>query len=169
MGLAARVKEELRAVLPPTLFFFVMLHIVAIIRVLMVKGTGLSVNTQLQVTVAALILGKAVLVADILPFINRYPENPLIDNAAWKTVIYLLVATLVHYLERLTDFWRQSDSLAAGYRKMVSEIVWPHFLAIEIILILLIVMYNTMHELARVVGRDKLVEMFFGPVRTTRR
>jgi hypothetical protein len=40
--------------------------------------------------------------------------------------------------------------------------VWPHFLAIEILLVVLILAYNTMHELVRVIGKDRVVEMFFG-------
>ena len=44
------------------------------------KGTGIAVTTPLQVTVAALILGKAVLIADHLPWINRYPDKPLAYN-----------------------------------------------------------------------------------------
>src|SRR5262245_32105782 len=160
--LSATIKEEFRAVLPPTIFFFVMLQIVAIIRTLMVRGTGLTVSSPLQVTVAALILGKAVLLADMLPLINRYPEKPLAYNVVWKTLIYLLVATLIHYLEHLVDFWRQTGSLVAGNRKLLAEIVWPHFWAIEIVLVLLILMYNVVHELVRVMGKDRVVEMFFG-------
>jgi hypothetical protein len=160
--LAEKFAEEFRAVLPPTIFFFVALHLVAMIRVLMLRGTGIPVSTPLQVTVAALILGKAVLIADHLPLINRYPEKPLAYNVVWKTVIYLVVATLIHFLERLVDFSRQAGSLAAGYPKMLAEIVWPHFFAIELILVVLILMYNTMHELVRVIGRDKVLEMFFG-------
>ena len=161
---AVRVGDEIRAVLPPTIFFFIMLHIVAFVRVLMLKGTGIAVSTSLQITVAALILGKAVLLADMLPFINRYPDKPLAYNIAWKTVIYAMVATLIHYLERLADFWRQAGSLAAANKKFFAEMVWPHFWAIEIILLVLILMYNTLHELVRVIGRDKAIEIFFGRV-----
>jgi hypothetical protein len=160
--LATKLKEEFEALLPPTIFFLVALHLVALIRVLMLKGTGIAVNTPWQVTLAALILGKAVLVADMLPFINRYPDKPLAYNVAWKTMIYVLVAMLVHYLERLVDFWRQAGSLIAGNQKLLAEIVWPHFWAIQIILVTLILMYCTMHELVRVIGRDKVLEMFFG-------
>ena len=159
---AARVGEEVRAVLPPTIFFFVMLQVVALIRALMLKGTGTAASTPLQVAVAALILGKAVLLADMLPFINRYPDKPLAYNIAWKTVIYGLVATLIHYVERLLEFWKQAGSLAASNQKFLAEIVWPHFWAIEILLVLLILMYNTLHELVRVIGSDKAMEMFFG-------
>jgi hypothetical protein len=74
--LTAKIKEEFVAMLPPTIFFFVALHIVALIRVLMLKGTGVAPMTSVTVAVAALILGKAVLIADMLPFINRYPHKP---------------------------------------------------------------------------------------------
>ena len=160
--LSTKLKEEFIALLPPTIFFFVMLHLVALIRVLMLKGTGIAANTPWQVTLSALILGKAVLVADLLPFINRYPDKPLIYNIAWKTMIYVLVAMLVHYLEHLVDFWKEAGSLVAGNHKLLAEIVWPHFWAIQILLVVLILMYCTMHEFVRILGRDKVLEMLFG-------
>ena len=162
--LSNKLKEELFALLPPTIFFFVALHIVAFVRVLMLKGTGISPLSSMSVAVAALILGKAVLIADMLPMINRFPNKPLIYNVTWKTLIYLLVATLIHYLERLVDFWRQAGDLVAGNEKLLSEMVWPHFWAIQIILLVLIVMYCTMHELVRVIGKEKVPRIFFGPI-----
>ena len=76
----AKVKEEFLAVLPPTIFFFIALHLVAFVRVLINKGTGLAPLSTISIAVAALILGKAVLIADMLPIINRYPEQPLIQS-----------------------------------------------------------------------------------------
>jgi hypothetical protein len=117
--------------------------------------------------VAALVLGKSVLIADLLPFINRYPEKPLVYNVAWKTAIYFLIAMLVHYLERLVDFWRQAGGLVAGNQKLLAEIVWPHFWAIQIFLLVLILMYCTTSEFVRVIGGDKVRRMFFGPLQKT--
>src|SRR5260221_11141478 len=162
--LSNKLKEEFFALLPPTIFFFVALHILAFVRVVMLKGTGISPVSTMSIAVAALILGKAVLIADLLPMINRFPNKPLIYNVAWKTLIYLLAATLIHYLERLIDFWRQTGSFVAGNQKLLSEIVWPHFWAIQIILFVLIVMYCLMHELVRVIGREKVLRIFFGPM-----
>jgi hypothetical protein len=79
-------------------------------------------------------------------------------------LIYWLAATLIHYLERLIDFWRQTGSFVAGNQKLLAEIVWPHFWAIQIILLVLIVMYCTTHELVRVIGREKVLRIFFGPM-----
>jgi hypothetical protein len=162
--LSIKLKEEFFKLLPPTIFFFVALHIVAFVHVLMLKRTGISPLSTVSIAIAALILGKAVLLADLLPMVNRFPNKPLIYNVAWKTLIYLVMATLIHYVERLIDFWRQTGGFVAGNQKLLSEIVWPHFWAIQIILFVLIAMYCTMHELVRVMGREKVMRIFFGPI-----
>jgi hypothetical protein len=81
-----KIKHEAMKALPPTVFFFIILHIVAVIRALMMKGTGVSLPVSASVLIASLVLGKSVLVADMLPFINRFPEKPLIWNVLWKTL-----------------------------------------------------------------------------------
>src|SRR5256885_8566904 len=159
-----KLKEEFFKLLPPTIFFFVALHIVTFVRVLMLKGTGIAPLSTMSIAVAALILGKAVLIADMLPMVNRFPNKPLIYNVAWKTVIYLFMATLIHYVERLIDFWRQAGGFVAGNKELLAKIVWPHFWAIQIILFVLIAMYCTMHELVRVIGKEKALRIFFGPM-----
>jgi hypothetical protein len=159
-----KLKEEFFKLLPPTIFFFVALHIVAFVHVLMLKRTGISPSSSISIAIAALILGKAVLIADMLPMINRFPNKPLIYNIAWKTVIYLLISAVIHYLERLIDFWRETGGFVAGNQKLLAEIIWPHFWAIQIILFVLIAMYCTIHELVRVIGREKVLRIFFGPM-----
>jgi hypothetical protein len=162
--LTATIKHEMLEMLPPTIFFFVILHIVVIIRSLMTQGTGITLPTSASVTIAALILGKSVLLANLLPFINRFPERPLIWNAGWKTLIYAVVALIVHYLERLYDYWKEAPGLAAANHELLAELNWAHFWAIQILLVTLIANYCVMAELARVIGRDRFRKMFFGPM-----
>jgi hypothetical protein len=159
-----KLKEELLAILPPTLYFFVALHLVVLIRVLMLEGTGIQMSTSVSITVAALILGKAVLIADLLPLINRYPEKPLIYNVVWKTLTYQMIAVAIHYLERLIDFSRQAGGVVAGNEEMLAEMIWPHFWAVQLLLFVLILPYCTMHELVRLIGKEKAKQMFFGPL-----
>lgn len=92
------------------------------------------------------------------------PKKPLAYNIAWKTIIYLLMASIIHYLERLIDFSRQAGGLVAGNEKLLAEIVWPHYWAVQIILFLLIMMYCTGRELTRVIGKKKMLRLFFGPL-----
>jgi hypothetical protein len=140
----------------------VALNLIALIRVLMLKGTGIPVSTPIQIAVAALILGKEVLIADLLPAINRFPDKPLIYNVAWKSAIYFLVALVIHYLERLYDFWKEAGGFVAGNEKLLAEIVWPHFWAIQIVLAVLIVNYCMIHEIALQLGLQKVRAMIFG-------
>jgi hypothetical protein len=162
--LVEKLKEEFFAILPPTIFFFVALHILTFIRVLIAAGSHFEPLSTMSIAIASLILGKAVLIADMLPPINHYPDKPLVYNIVWKTVIYLLMASVIHYLERLIDFSRQAGGIAAGNEKMLAEMVWPHFWAVQIILFLLILMYCTVRELARVIGKEKMLRLFFGPM-----
>src|SRR5262249_61252246 len=124
---------------------FVALPLVTFIRVLMARGSHFEPLSTMSIAIAALILGKAVLIADMLPAINRYPNKPLVYNVAWKTAIYWLMATAIHYVERLIDFSRQAGGIVAGNEKLLAEIMGPHFLAVQIILLILIVVYCTAH------------------------
>lgn len=159
-----KIKEEFKKVLPPTIFFFIILHIVMLIRSLMVRDTGIALTSSASVLISSLILGKSVLIADMLPFINRFPEKPLIWNVAWKTLMYALVALFIHYLEQLYDFWKEAPNLAAANHDLVTHIIWPRFWAIQILLVTLIFSYCVFAELARVLGKDRLKAMFFGPL-----
>ena len=69
--LSTKLKEEFFALLPPSIYFFVALHIVAFARVLMLEGTGILPSSSISIAVAALILGKAVLIADMLPMVTE--------------------------------------------------------------------------------------------------
>jgi hypothetical protein len=156
-----KLKEESLAVLPPTIFFFLALNIVGLVRALLTKGTGMSVMSSAQIALAALIIGKAVVLADHWPPINRFPEKPLIYNIVWKTIIYYVVATLMHYLERLYDFAKAAGGIAAGNEKLLSEIVWPHFWGLQIILLVIILNYCVIRELGRALGEERTFRMFF--------
>ena len=160
----AKLKEEFFAILPPTIFFFVALHLLTFIRILMARGSHFQPLSTMSIAIASLILGKAVLIADLLPPINRYPHKPLAYNIAWKTVIYLLMASVIHYLERLIDFSRQAGGIVAGNEKLLAEMVWPHYWAVDIILFILIAVYCTARELTRVIGKEKMLRLFFGPM-----
>ena len=159
-----KIKHELMKALPPTIFFFIILHIVALIRALMIKGSGVDLPVSASVLIASLVLGKSVLVADMLPFINRFPDKPLIWNVSWKTLMYALVALVVHYLERLYDYWKETHGFMDANSLLWSSMNWPRFWAIQILLMTLIFMYCVIAELARVIGRDRLKVMFIGPL-----
>lgn len=156
-----KLKEEAANMVPPTVFFFIALHLIALVRALMTGGTGLPATSTLQIAISALVLGKSVLLADLLPAINRFPDRPLAYNIAWKTAIYYVIATLIHYLERVYDASKEAGGIVAGNEKLLAQIVWAHFWGIQIIVLVVVLNYVIIRELARVLGEDRLYRLFF--------
>jgi hypothetical protein len=163
-GIVSRLKHEIRAVIPPAIFFFIAFHLLAFTQALMLEQYGIRVSTFMTATIAALIVAKVVLIVDLLPFVNRFPERPLIYNVVWKTAIYLIAALLVRWTEHLIPFVRQHRELAPAVRHLLDEVVWPHFWAVQIWLVVVLFLYCTIRELVRVLGRDRVRAMFLGPI-----
>jgi|ERR1022692_1632507 hypothetical protein len=157
-----RLKHLIQEMIPPVIFFFVSFQLLAFTRALMLRRYGIEVTRFVAATIGALVAAKVVVLADLLPFINRFPDRPLVYNIAWKTPIYFAVAFGVHYLEELFHFYRKAGSLMAANRQLLDEIVWTRFWAIQIWLMVLLLMYCTLDEMVRVLGRDRVREIFFG-------
>ena len=155
-------RHEFHEVLPPTIFFLITFHIVLLDRALMLREYGLRLASVGAAVVMALLVAKVVLIADKLPFINRFPEKPLIYNVVWKTIIYVVASLFVHYLEHLIPLWWRSGEFLEANAHLWQEIVWPHFWAIQLWLTVLIFVYCAAREMVRIIGRDRITGMFFG-------
>lgn len=162
-SILSRVKHELGEVIPPAVFFFVAFQLIAFTRALMLEEYGIRTSTFVAATIGALIVAKVVLIVDLVPFVNQFPEKPLIYNVLWKTGIYLVAALLVRYIEHLIPFVREHGDLALANRHLLDEVVWPHFWFVQIWLLVLFFLYCTMRELIRVLGRERVRAIFFGP------
>jgi hypothetical protein len=157
-----RIKEEVLAALPPAIFFFIAFHIIVLFKALMLRQYGIPVSSIASATVGALLVAKVVLIADLLPIVNRFPDKPLIYNVVWKTVIYVAAALVVHYLEHLIPVWWRVGNFASANRQLWDEIVWPHFWAIQLWLVVLLFLYCALRELVRVLGADQVRQLYFG-------
>jgi len=158
----SKIKHEIISVIPPTIFFFVSFQIIAFTRALMLRHYGIEVNTFVAATIAALVVAKVVLVADHIPFVNKFPEKPLIYNVVWKTVIYVVASLFVHYLEHLIPLWWRIGDFREANGDLWREIVWPHFWAIQLWLTVLIFIYCASRELIRIIGRERIMQIYFG-------
>jgi hypothetical protein len=156
------LKHLIRELIPPAAYFFVAFQLLAFTRELMLKQYGIKVTDFLEATIGALVAAKVVLLADLLPFINRFPGRPLMYNIAWKTPIYFAVAMAVRYLEELFRYYCKHHELAAANRHLLDDIIWPHFWATQIWLMVLLLIYGTLDEMVRALGRDRVRGLFLG-------
>ena len=156
-------KRKILEVIPAVVFFFVVFQLLALTRSLILKGYGIQVSTFLKATMAALVVGKVVLVADLLPMINRFPNKPLIYNVVWKTFICMVAALLVRYIEHLIPYIGEYKDLTLASSHHLDEIVWPYFWLVQLWLLVCFLMYYTMREVGRILGRERVRSMFIGP------
>lgn len=127
-----RAKKEFLEVLPTTIFFFFAFHVIALTNALMLREHGIDIANQAAATIGALLVAKVVLVADKLPWINKFPNKPLMYNVAWKTLIYVGCTLVVRFIEHLLPYLLDHEPLDIAIRHHLSEVVWSHFWAIQI-------------------------------------
>jgi hypothetical protein len=156
-----KLKHELEELFVAMVYFFFTFQLLALTEALMLKQYGISVPVFLTATVMALVVAKVVLIADHLRVMNRFPHKPLGYNVVWKTAIYFAALVAVRYAEHFIHFWRLTKNVAEANRRMLDEIVWPHFWATQLWLLVLLLVYCTFREVGRALGRDRLIEMLF--------
>lgn len=159
--IASIALREIRSVLPPTIFFFICFNVLVLTITLMSPDPSVSLVSHGAATVGALVVGKAVLVADKLPFFNRYPEKPLIYNTAWKALWYILITSAFRLAEAGLAAATSDYGFASGIAEEVAQFRWSRFVAIQMWLAILFVLYTGFRELANVIGTRRLVRMFF--------
>jgi hypothetical protein len=157
------VARELRHMLPPTLFFLVAFNLIGLSLAVLQPGPVGSL-TFATATVAALICGKAVLIADKLPFFNRYPDRPLIWNVVWKALLYVAITGLFRLIDTMVHGWLDDRHVGAGVEHALAGFAWPRFLIIQLWLAALFLVYTLFSELVLTFGRERMMRLFFGPV-----
>lgn len=158
------LKHEFKQVIPPTIFFFIAFSLIIATKRLIMREYGIPMTGFGMALIGGLLVGKVVLIADKLPFMNQFPGKPLLYNVVWKAAIYFLATLLVRYVEHLSHFFMEFKNLEEANRRLFEEIVWPHFWLIQMWLAILFFVYCAMRELVRAIGRDKVVRMFIGPM-----
>jgi hypothetical protein len=77
--IGAQLLHEAHEALPPTLFFFVGFNFIVLTTNLLAAQYLIAVSNFMLATMAALVVGKAVLVANKIPLLRRYYRAPLIQ------------------------------------------------------------------------------------------
>src|SRR6476620_338285 len=123
---------QIKATLPPTIFFFVGFNLVLWTKRLILEEHGIEFSGFLTATVAALLVGKAVLVTDNLSFMHRFDGAPLIQPILFKSAVYWLCVLIVRLAEGLARFLAAGGVIADFPEHLVQHFSWPRFLSIQI-------------------------------------
>lgn len=158
----AFIKKEFLEMLPPTIYFFVVFHILMFSRALMIEEYGLSLDSSFVAVIGALIVGKSILIADALPFVNMFRNKRLIYNLIWKTVLYACLVLCFQFLEELIPLISKYGDFSIAVTNFVEETKWHKFLSSFILFLLFLIIYNMTVGIMEVLGRKKFLEIYLG-------
>jgi hypothetical protein len=153
--------KELREIMPPTIFFGVGFNLIVLTTDLILADYLVSFGNFVVATMAALVVGKAVLVANALPFLRRFDNAPLIRPVLFKTIVYWAVVFLVRFLEKLIEYSFAGGSLSGIPEYVASHFTWHRFAAIQIWIFVLFLIYTSVIELNGRFGDGLIFKIFF--------
>jgi len=159
--LLAFVIKELQEVWPPILFFAVSFNLIILTTDLILADYRRSVGNFMVATMAALVVGKAVLVANVTPFLRRFDTAPMIQPVLFKTIVYWAVVFLVRFLEKLVEYLFAGGILSAIPEYVATHFTWHRFAAIQIWIFVLFLIYTSVEELNARLGDSELIKIFF--------
>ncbi len=159
--IAHRFFHAFREVLPPTLFFLFSFNLIVFTTNLLVHDYWFRLSSFLLATTTALVVGKAVLVANHIRMIDRFRGAPLIQPILYKTIFYTLVVLVVRLAERFIHLALDEQGFAAALDIAVNEFSWRRFAAIQIWIFTCFLIYVTATEISYLLGDGQLFRLFF--------
>jgi hypothetical protein len=153
--------KELREVVPPTIFFAVSFNLIVTTTDLILADYSASFGNFMVATTAALVVGKAVLVANATPFLRRFDTAPLIQPVLFKTIVYWAVVFVVRFLEKLVEYLFTGGTLGEIPEYLATHFTWHRFAAIQIWIFVLFLIYTSVAELNARFGKGELRKIFF--------
>jgi hypothetical protein len=154
--------HELDEILPPTIFFFIGFNLIVLTTNLLVADYFVTVGNFMLATVGALLIGKAVAVANAMPLMRRYDRAPLIRPILFKSIFYWAAVFVVRLLEGLVEFWLIDHNPISGFLPhMIAIFDWHRFAAIQIWILVLFLIYVTASEFNRLFGHGELGRILF--------
>jgi hypothetical protein len=155
--------RELRAVIPPTAFFFVGFNLILFTKRLFLADYLVQYAGFLVATTGALIVGKVVLVADTMPFLRRFDHRPLIYPILFKTIVYTLLVFVARLIEALIHYLIEGGVLGHGgfIADLVGRFSWANFTAIQLWIFVLFLIYVGVNEVNQRLGPGRLRALLF--------
>jgi hypothetical protein len=153
----AWIVHEFLEMLPVVIFFAVGFVVIVVTTNLVLADYALRFGNFLLAVTAALIVGKAVLVANATPFLRRYDTMPLAWTIIYKAGVYCVFVFAARVIELMVEGWLGGRPFA----EVLATFSWHRFLAIQIWLFVLFLIYVTFNELTQLFGEGELQLLLF--------
>ena len=145
----------------PTLFFAIGFNLIALTTQLILADYLIHFANFILVTMSALIVGKAILATNALPFFHRFDTAPIIQPVLFKTILYWAVVFIVRFLEKVGHYFLGGGTWNGIAEYVENNFSWNRFVAIQIGIFVLFLIYSLASELSSLFGSGELVKTLF--------
>jgi hypothetical protein len=160
--IGAFLLREFLEILPPTIFFIIGFNLIVLTTNLILADYGGQFASFMIATASALIVAKALLVANALPVIRRYDRAPLIRPILFKTVFYSVAVFIARMIEHWIEYLLSGHYVFGGFfRHEIATFSWDRFIAIQLWIVVLFLIYVTASELNHLFGEGELWHLLF--------
>jgi hypothetical protein len=154
--------REFLEILPPTIFFIIGFNLIVLTTNLILADYGTQFASFMLATAAALIVAKALLVANAMPVIRHFDRAPLIRPILFKTIFYSVAVFIARLLEHWIEYLFSRDYAFGGFLKHeIAAFSWDRFIAIQLWILVLFLIYVTASEFNHLFGEGELWHLLF--------
>ena len=157
----AFIIKEIREALPAMVFFAIGFNLIVLTTQLILDDYGAQLAGFMVATTTALVVGKAVLLAKLLPFFGRFDNAPLVKPIVFKTFVYWAVVFVARFLEKLIEYLFHGGRIGGIPDYVTEHFTWHRFGAVQIWIFVLFLIYVTADELNTLFGHGELYKIFF--------
>jgi hypothetical protein len=157
-SLKARAVSELEKYAVVTAYFWLLFALFSLHKQL-VLGHGINFWQQGFAIINALVFGKVVLIGDAFELAKGKDGQSLAGIALRKSLIFAILIVAFHVAEEMVQAWFKGKALAAVVPDLGGATALVAYAAIFFIVL---VPFFAFQEAARVLGRGKVWDLFFG-------
>ena len=109
--------------------------------------------------IEALILGKVIMIGDLMRLGRKFVEKPLIFTTLYRTVVFTVFVALFKVLEHTISGLLHGQGLAGGFEEIMSKGKYE-LIAYTLVIFFVFIPFFAFKELSRVLGEGKISELF---------
>jgi hypothetical protein len=160
--LAHLLLTEAKDAVAPTLFFILGFNLILLTTQLLLPDDYYGQLISFAgATFGALVVGKAVLVANALPLLRLFDHAPLIRPILFKTLVYCAVVFVFRFLEKIIEYFWDGGRIGGLPTHIAENFSWHRFAAVQIWIFVLFLIYVGLAEINARLGEGSLWRMLF--------
>jgi hypothetical protein len=146
---------------PPVAFFFTAFLLMGVIFKLLVTQYSIQFTAFTKAAVAALIVGKVILLIDWAESGRDFGSHRRIVVIACQTFVYAFTVATLGIGERILEAAHKAHSLREGFDMVIANAHFDRFIGLVILISLIVFVYLVLQEIERAMGQGALYRLLF--------